>query len=371
MKKIWIGIGIAVIVVAAIVVFITQTKKEPEEIRIGAILPLTGAAAQFGEWKKRGIDIAVEEINKSGGIKGQHIQVIYEDSQGDPKTGLSALQKLMTVSKAKIIFSDLTGVTLSILPVTQKNILVITGATHPDITSGKYLALRNNITPGQEASEMAKFARERLGLKKIALLYLNDEGVKIYSQVFKETFEKLGGNTFSEIYNTGDTDFKSQLSKIKHWNPEGLYIVGWKEIGAIIRQVKELRIDAQILGATTFESPMMLSLAQGAAEGAIFTVPKVGGPHQTDKAKLFSEKYKKLFGTDPEIMTAIWYDTVHALAIGLNRSRNDPSALFEAMVKESRFIGVIGDFHFDKMGNLVMAIGFKTVKNNKFEWIKE
>jgi branched-chain amino acid transport system substrate-binding protein len=370
MKKLWLLIGILVCLFLAIILIITQAKKESEEIKIGAILPLTGSAAQFGQWKKEGIDIALNEINNSGGVNGKVIKVIYEDSQGDPKIGLAAIRKLMTVDNTKIVFSDLSGVTLSILPVTKKKILVITSATHPEVTSGKYLAIRNYLTPAQEASAMAKYAKTEMGFAKVAILYWNDEAMRAYDQKFVETFHELGGKTFSEVYDIGTTDFRSQLGKIKVWQPEALYIAGWREVGTILRQAIELGIKARFLGTITFDSPMMLSLAGNAAEGAIYTVPAFGGPYQTAKTEDFIKKYKKLHQTEPEAITGIWYDTMYVLAYAFKEAGTEPTHVFNAIIKKDRFSGTLGDFHFDKNGNIVVKIVFKTVRSGNFQWVE-
>jgi len=371
--KIWCSISIVAVVAIAVVLLVLQPwkPKQPEVIKIGAILPLTGPAAQFGVWKKEGIDMALEEINATSGETGRTIEVIYEDSKGDPKSGLVALSKLIEIEGCKIIFSDLSGVTLSILPMTGEDTLVITSATHPEVTSGKYLAIRNNVMPGQEAVTMAQFAKNKLGYSKVAVLYWNDQAMLLYNQVFSETFNSLGGETYSESYETGAMDFRTQLLKIKAWNPEAIYIAGWKEVGTIMNQAIELGIKAQFLGTNTFDSPTMLDVAGNAAEGAIYTVPTFGEPYQTNLSEEFGNKYEEIYGNKPEAMAAIWYDTMYVLADALKNSSTNPKDIYEYIVSKDKFSGVMGDFHFDHDGNIILVLGFKIVKNNKFEWLEK
>jgi ABC-type branched-subunit amino acid transport system substrate-binding protein len=106
------------IIIAVLLVFsFGCAKKVDKEINIGIIVPLTGDAAVYGNALKKGLDLAVDEINKTGGIKGKKVSLIYEDSQADPKTAISAFNKLVTVNKVSLIIGDMfSSTTLSIAP---------------------------------------------------------------------------------------------------------------------------------------------------------------------------------------------------------------------------------------------------------------
>ena len=99
MKKLWVGIGIVVVVALAVVLIVTQTIREPAEIKIGATLPLTGNAAVWGSNAREGVNLAIERINALGGVNGKQIKVIYEDSQALPEKGVPAIRKLIKVDK--------------------------------------------------------------------------------------------------------------------------------------------------------------------------------------------------------------------------------------------------------------------------------
>ncbi|MCK4458341.1 MAG: ABC transporter substrate-binding protein [Methanosarcinales archaeon] len=138
-KHILIGVVLFLAVIAGACLQDTQ----PDEIRIGAILPLTGEAAEYGEDAKLGIDLAVEEINAAGGINGKRIQVVYEDSQATPSQGVSAIQKLTTVDKVPVIIGAMaSSVTLAIAPIAEENkvVLLSPASSAPQITeAGDYI----------------------------------------------------------------------------------------------------------------------------------------------------------------------------------------------------------------------------------------
>jgi branched-chain amino acid transport system substrate-binding protein len=144
MKKFWIVIGV-VAAILAILFIATQTKKELMEIKIGAIFALTGDAAPYGERAKRGVELALEEINK-GGIKGRKIKITYEDSQGNPQKAVSAFLKLINLDKVKFILGPLsTTEVLAIAPMAEKEkILILTPtASAPQITKAGDYIFRN------------------------------------------------------------------------------------------------------------------------------------------------------------------------------------------------------------------------------------
>lgn len=121
MKKLWIIIAALVIVALAIVLTLTQIKAKPEEIRIGAILPLTGSSAQYGLWIKEALELGREEVNSKGGINGKPLTITYEDDQADPKIATSAMQKLITVDKVPLVYGSwASSCVLSAAPIAEE-----------------------------------------------------------------------------------------------------------------------------------------------------------------------------------------------------------------------------------------------------------
>ena len=138
MKRLWIGIGLGVVIVLVIIFGITQVKRGAGEIKIGVITALTGEQGKYGESSQKGIDMAMEEVNINGGISGKKVIAVYEDSQGDPKLAVSALQKLISADKVFIMIGALASSDiLAMAPVAEKNkvILLASSATAPTIRS--------------------------------------------------------------------------------------------------------------------------------------------------------------------------------------------------------------------------------------------
>jgi len=367
--KIIVGVIVLIIIIAVGWKFykkpVQEVSKEP--IKIGAILPLSGSQAQFGEQMKQGMEMAADDANKNGGIDGRIIQVLFEDSQGDAKVGLAAYQKLRLQDKIQFVFSAVSGVTLAILPnATKDGVLVITSSTHPKITSGEYLAARIYFTPDAEAVAMADFAFNKLYAKRAAVIYLNDESLRGYNQFFTEEFKKLGGDVYSESYNFGEKDFRTQLTKIKGWKPDVFYIGGWKEVGTIIKQARELRLNVQIIGPITFDSPQVIEMAGSGADGSIFTSPAFDAKSPKKETEKLTKEYRARYDKDPEVTTAFFYDGLRLLLKAIGDKGVNSKNAFSEITETKSYEGALGTISFKENGDLVMPIGFKTIKDGKF-----
>jgi branched-chain amino acid transport system substrate-binding protein len=363
MKRI---LGLSVLAaLAASVLFLACPSRG--DIKIGAILPLTGPAAEFGNWMKQGLDMAADDLNQHGGIAGRRVSLLYEDSQGDPKSGLAAYQKLRAIDKVKFFFTSISGVTMAILPeATKDSVLVVTSSTHPDITAGKYLVLRIYFTPDQEATAMADHAAKRLGLKRVGVIYLNDESLSGYYQYFANRMKELGAETYGQSYEAGATDFRTQLVKIKSWKPDGIYVGGWKENGAILRQIRQLGIAVPILGPVTFDSPQTVAIAGAAAEGVVFTVPRFDTTVATSEQAAFIKEYQSRFHQPPEVNAALFYDGLQTLAIGIAKTNGSPVKTAEAVKSIRDYHGALGVISYRANGDIEMPVGFKKIVDGKF-----
>ncbi len=269
---------ISIIITSLMVFSFGCVKKEEKEIKIGASLPLTGDIAVYGQKMKKGIDLAVKKINMGGGINKKHIKVLYEDDQGDPKISVSAVQKLINTEKIPIIIGGAISATaLPIIPIIDKSKVVLfsPAATSPKLSGISPYFFRNWPSDIYDGSSMGEFAAKTLGFKRVAVLYVNNEWGIAISKIFGEIFSKYGGEIIqSESYEQNASDFRAQLSKIKNSNPEAIFIPGYlKELISILKQKKELGINATILSAYGFYDPKILEVAKDAAEGSIFTAP--------------------------------------------------------------------------------------------------
>jgi branched-chain amino acid transport system substrate-binding protein len=369
MKKLWIGIGVVVVVALAIVFFLTQTKREPEEIKIGVILPLTGELASHGEDAKRGGDLAIKLRNQRGGIQGRKIVAIYEDDGNNPTTALSAFNKLLTIDKVQVVLGGMTStVALALSPIADKKKIVLFSptASHPKLTKKGGYIFRNWPSDNYDAKVIAEFSYNVLRKRSFAILYLNNDNGRALSGLFARRIKALGGNILAnQGYEPGTNDFRTVLSKIKNLSPDALYTPGYYEdVAKILVQAKEMGINTQFLASSAIENPKLIELAGNAAEGLIYSKTLINP--EDENYKEFLQHFKNLYQTDPGIAASQCFDAVNIIIMAIERGGYKSSEIQKELYNIQNYPGVTGKTSFDESGNVIKEFSIFTVKNGKF-----
>lgn len=370
MKRLWIGIAAIVIVALIVTLIVKWPTEEPEEIRIGAVLPLTGSAAVWGENAKMGLEIALEEVNKAGGVKNRKIALIFEDSQSDPARAVSSLRKLISVDKVPVVIGDIASSSvLAMAPVAEKEkvVLLSPGASNPDISEAGEYIFRNWQSDALEGKLDAEFAYERLGYRRMGVLYVNNAYGSGLKTVFEDSFKNLGGEILaSESFDQGATDMRTQLNKIASLNPDGIYMPGYPpEMAIVLVQAKELGLRVSFLSVQAFDDPKILQTAKDAAEGVIFSVPTPPDPNNP-VVRDFIHEYKERFAREPGVCSDTGYDALKIIVWAMKRGANSALEIMEQLLKLKDFPGAAGSTTFDENGDVVKPFIFKTVKQGRF-----
>jgi branched-chain amino acid transport system substrate-binding protein len=378
MKKFWVWIGIAVVVILAVVLIVTQIRKEEKEIKIGVIGPFSGPASMWGEQLRRGVELAFNELSTNE--KGK-IRLLYEDSEADPRKAVLALQKLISINKVQVVIGPLSSTeVLATAPIAEKAkvVLLTPTAPHKDITkAGDYIF---RIYPSDEKRSimLANYTVKELHARHVGIIYRGDEfGFSVKDEYIRE-LKKLGFNESSiiaESYEPGVSDFRTVISKVKKINPQVVLLVGHsRELGFIVKQAYEMNFKPQFLSTADFENPEVLKIAGRAAEGVIYGSIVFNIQSSNPIVRTFRERYQKFFNTteNPGIVTALCYDAFriiyHAIKqAGVPTSDNIKQALYK--IKD--FPGVTGNITFDENGDVSKPWGLKIVRNGKFEILME
>ena len=348
--------------------------KKETEIKIGAILPLTGEAAKYGESAKKGMYLALEEINSTGGINGRKLAIIYEDSKGDPKEGVTAIQKLIAVHKVPALIGAMaSSVTLAIAPIAEKNkvVLLSPASSAPQITRAGNYIFRNCYSDVFEGTKMANYIINETKFRELAIMHVNnDYGIGL-KNVFTKRFTELGGKVVAtETYEFGARDFRSQLTKIKNSHPEAIYIVGYGEMGRLLVQAVELRLYTPFFGCLMFEDPDILRIAGKAAEGVIYTFPSYDPNSQEKLVRNFISVFQKKYGHKPDGFAANAYDALNILSFAIKKGDQKADEIKQALYSVRNYSGITGETSFDKNGDVIKPIGIKEIKNGKFNWLR-
>lgn len=344
-------------------------------IKIGAVFPLTGSAASYGKSSQKGLDLKVKEINDKGGINGKKIKVIYEDDEGKPQTSTNAVQKLINNEGAIAIVGPTTsGCATAAGPIaTSSKIPAISGtATSEDVTTkgGEYVFRGCFIDPFQ-SKVLAKYASDTLHAKTAAMLYdVGSDYSKGLSDSFKKSFEAAGGKIVaSETYNTGDTDFNAQLTKIKPLNADVLLLPDYyNTVGLIAKQARNDGIKSVFLGGDGWDSPELFKIGGDAVNGAIFSdhySPEDTSQKVIDFKKNFEAEYK----STPDSFAALTYDAADMLFKAIQKAGSTDGTKIKDALKHTNDTFVCGKITFDSKRNPIKPAVIITAKNGKLSFL--
>ncbi len=327
-------------------------------LKFGIPLPLTGTNAKFGEIEKKSYEIALEEINAKGGIKGKKVVLEFEDSQGKPEISRSIVERLIDVRKQPVIFGEYSSSSSKAVAAVAEErkvpYMVVTGATD-DITQQKYkYVFRMNPTNAYYATGLLSFFKEVVKPQSIAILYeSSDFGTSGAEDMVKQA-QKVGIKVLvKEQYEKGAVDFKPILSKVKAAKPDVIYMVSYvMDAALLMRQIKELRIDANLYagGAAGFAIPEFIQNAKEASELAVTATlwsPQVAYPG----AKEYAEKYKKLHKDYPSYHGAEAYAALYVIKDVLERAKTWKPDDIRIAFKATNMMTAFGPVRFeDKEG---------------------
>jgi branched-chain amino acid transport system substrate-binding protein len=292
---------------------------------VGIAGPFSGDSAEYGSMWKKGLEIAAEEINAKGGIKGHQVKLIYEDSQADPKQSASIAQKF---AKDERIIAELgdfsTNATWSASPIYQKAGLVqlAFNPSHPELTKPGDYVFQLCPTQANQAIALANLATDKLKAKKVAVLYLNtDFGKAVKDNVVKAATAKNTEVVATEAYLPTDKDFKAQLTKVKELDPD-VIILGsyYTDTALIMKQAKDLGVRSTFIASSSVHSPALFSLGGDAVNGLItFSVFNIGNPGPT--LQHFIAKYQEKYGAgEPDTFAVQAYDALRLIANAAEKS---------------------------------------------------
>ncbi len=363
-----------ILIIVFVILF--SCNNQQESIKIGVVIPMTGDAGSYGEKGERALTLLANSINNNGGINGKQIKLIIEDSKADPKTGVSAAQKLVSIDKVQAIVGDIvSSVTLPISPICEKNEVVLIAPTSsaPDITNaGEYIY---RVWPSDlaEGAAAGNFSKEN-GYKNAVIFHINNDYGKSISEIFIQNYQTDSTAVLlNEQYEKDQSDFKSLIIKAKSKSPDVTYIPGYyADVAKILRQSKELGFENQFIGVTAIEDDEFLKIAGSASEGVIYPLASGFDINSNDKiVKEFIKNFKDHYGYNPGWVEAHCYDALLVIIEALKNTENKTgSELKKYIDSKKEFNGVTGKIIFDSNGDVIKPVVYKKVENNKFVRLK-
>lgn len=317
--------------------------------------------------------MAVEEINSAGGINGKRLKILYEDIQSNPQIAVTALRKLISLNKIISAVAGISSAVLAMAPVADElNIVLMnSGGISPKIPQVTGNFVFSNIVDGSiEVKTMASFVFDTLGIKSIAVFCINSAAGIDAKDVFVQQFEQKGGKVFIvETHDPGETDYRTQLTKLKNANPPAIYLASFtQESALILKQAAELGIKTQWFSYAPFEGSDIITIAGKTAEGVIYTSQAFDPNSEDHRIKSFQEKYFKKYGEYAEIYAATFYDGIYLIAEAAKLAVSESGTqIRDGLRKPHGFEGVTGKMIFDSRQVAQKSIIFKIIKDGKFQ----
>jgi branched-chain amino acid transport system substrate-binding protein len=340
------------------------------EVKVGAIISETGSLSSYGEKVKNGLDLAAEEINAAGGIKGGMVTLIYKDDATNEEKARQAAQELIDQENVRIIIGAISSpVTLAIAPLCEQKrvILFSPSSSAPEISEAGEYIYRNYPSDILEGTSMAKFARD-LGLERLAIFALDNEFGAGLKQVFTKQYE----SKFREVvmacdFADGATErFTEELPKIRELDPDGIYIISYvNDLAELLKVFHDSGVHAVLMGSGSVTEDLV-RLAGPAAENLVYPQPSFDVESRNPAVASFVEAYRAKYGEDPDIYAAHGYDALKLLAKAIeNGGSAHPDNVRIGFSSIKNYEGAAGRTAFDENGDVVRYPRMFIIRNGK------
>jgi branched-chain amino acid transport system substrate-binding protein len=339
-----------------------------EAIKIGMVLPVTGPGADTGKYALTGAKIALDRVNKTGGVLGKQVELVTEDDQTTNPGAVLAFSKLATQPDI-VAFLGPTRSTANhaIAPDIRKTGKpVCFGGTDPMLTKlGNPWLIRFRPNDSYSARVIASFGVETLGMKNWAIVHSTDafgtSGVKALST----SLEKLGAKVaIDQGYPNQSPDFTPVVLAIKSSGADviGSYFTFDNDLAIFARQLRQLGVTVPWVGSASTVGAIAVKLAGpalwgtfGAADYAVDSSPE---------AREFAKLYGAVSNTPPDLYGAWTYDAIGVLSAAINKAGStEPDKIRAAILATKGYKGAEGEFNFDEFGD--GRHGYSIVRNEK------
>jgi len=350
------------------------------EIKVGCNAELTGSIPVVGQSCKNAALMAVDEVNKGGGLevggKKYKIALFVEDNEDKAESAAAVAQKLINQNQVLAIIgpnASRNAIPAAAISEASKVPMVSPWSTNPKTCEGKKYVFRACFIDDFQGVVTAKFALNNLKAGSAAVLYdVASEYNKGIAEVFKKTFEQSGGKIVAfETYTTGDKDFSSQLTRIKDAAPDVLFLPNYySEVPLQVQQAHKLGYKGKIVGSDSWGSPEIINLGAADMEGHFFSThyaPDIATP----VAQKFIKTYKEKYNGTPDDVAALTYDSFNLLFQAIKTAgKPDRQAVRDALAGITKFEGVTGALEFKGTGDPVKSAVILQIKGGEFKYFE-
>ncbi len=358
-------------------------------IKIGINAPMTGDIPKVGEGTKFAAEMWLEDINKAGGLevggKKYPVKLVIEDNESKAESAVKANTKMITDDEVLIIIgpqASSQAIPAGDVANNWKTPMISPWSTNPNTTKDRPYVFRACFLDPFQGKVMANFVKNEFGFKKAAVLYdVASDYPKGLAEEFKKNWEKINGPgsvVAFESFTTKDTDFSSQLTKIKNSGAQFLFTPQYyNEVALIVQQARDLGFKGPIVGSDSWGSAETVKLCGKACYGAFFSTHYAAAGAK-GATKAFIDRYKKEHGYVPDDVGALTWDAIHIAQDAIQSCgkitgniEKDRKCVRDALAKIKNFHGITGNMNFTENGDPIKcAVVVKINDQGQFQFYK-
>ncbi|MGI6421688.1 MAG: ABC transporter substrate-binding protein [Syntrophomonadaceae bacterium] len=350
-----------------------------EVIKLGFLGALTGSVANYGIPGKKGMEMAIEEINASGGILGHQVEGVYDDNKGETTDITAIAKKYITRDKVVAMVGDpCTGLTQVAGRIAQDNEVVIlsAGATGTGVVEIGDYVYRNTLLDIYAAPAVVDWMVNQKGWKNIAMITsLNNGYSTALTPVFKAAIADKGGNiVLDESINDGETDFTAQVTKLKNAGADVLVFTGYyTEAALIMNEVQKQNLDIVLVGGDGLYGQDLATLGKSAVEEKVIFYCGFSSDQPGPETAAFLESYRAKYNEEPDMFSAQYYDAVYILKKAMEDANStDPKVFKTELAKLKDYPGVSGNTTFGPDREPIKSpVCLITIKDGKFALLEK
>jgi branched-chain amino acid transport system substrate-binding protein len=346
--------------------------KYPDVFKMGAVLNLSGPTAGQGADFRAGLELAAQQWNAKGGLGGSKIEIVFEDHAAQPAKAVTAAQKLIQVDGVKVLANVYSSPVLAVAPICQKEkvLQVSAGATSPRLVNISKYFMTNVANAALEVEVALAYARKKLDVKKIAILYGTDDFGSAIRDSAKQTWTAGGGTVVAEEgIDPGKADLAAVAAKLAAAKPDAIYVaLSGVAIGTSVKNLREAGYTGPLLSHQGYEAPELFSVAGSAAANSYWT--SAATTVTKDKEDAFVAAFKAAFNREPTIYVRTHYDLGMSLFEAIANLRKQGKEwtaenIRAGLIGLGTFTGVLGPFAYREEGTALRALDLKTLKDGK------
>lgn len=325
-----------------------------ETVQVAVVLPLTGELASYGESSRRGIELAMEDLEVEG--MSRPIQLLFEDTGSEPQKAGEVLQELYSRGALAAIGGLSTGEAAAMVAVAEAQEKVLLSPSSMSERLSREARHFYRLAPSDHlaGNTMADFlARNVKGVETVVVVAEDELFLEGFDEGFRPTFEGRGGSVVAaQVLSRDAGEREAQIDRVVEVNPDAVYLAGYgPRVAELIQGLRSESYRGQILAMQTFAAPSAIQQLGDKAVGVLLTHSVFGPEATNEEAKEFSQKYRENFGGEPDVFAAEAYDAMRVLALAMEGRPPVASEVRRGLRDEIKdYPGVTGTLEFNEAG---------------------